>query len=205
MSVWRNSGEISCAAVAFCRILSTPLATGPGADATIAATSAGDACSRSPDSNQLIVLDPPTLVICIWVLGPHAPLAGETNLPSGSVKPGTPLAVAGTIDGEGTVETGPSAEIAGAAAVDVAVAVDVEVAAAAAAIDVKAAAGEAGATRNEDVVRVPGPGSEASAAIADAGLDGRFVVGSRPVDREVPLLRTAPSLKSGADRRTCAG
>ena len=203
MSVWRNSGEISCAAVAFCRILSTPLATGPGADATIAATSAGDACSRSPDSNQLIVLDPPTLVICIWVLGPHAPLAGETNLPSGSVKPGTPLAVAGTIDGEGTVETGPGAEIAGAVAVDGAG--DVEVAAAAAAIDVKAAAGEAGATRNEDVARVPGPGSEASAAIADAGLDGRFVVGSRPVDREVPLLRTAPSLKSGADRRTCAG
>ena len=64
LRVWRNSGEISWAAVAFCRILSTPLATGPGADATIAATSAGDACSRSPDSNQLVVLDPPTLVTC---------------------------------------------------------------------------------------------------------------------------------------------
>ena len=50
LRVWRNSGEMSCAAVAFCKIFRTPLATGPFADETIAAMSAGDAGSSRPDS-----------------------------------------------------------------------------------------------------------------------------------------------------------
>lgn len=85
--------------MAFWRIFSTPLATGPLADDTIAATSAGLAGSSKPASSQLTVPDPPTLVTWVCVDGPQAPLTGLTSLPSGIVKPGAPRVVEATMVG----------------------------------------------------------------------------------------------------------